>query len=235
MRRNLLKPLALAAVAAAIPASALANEGLLELLEDDGYWVMPNGDFGSTRYSKLDQINAGNAPKLQAAWTFSTGVLRGHEGGPLVLPGSATGLEHDTLYVNAPFPNNTFAINLDTLEVVWEYVPIQNQDETVPVMCCDTVNRGVAFGDGKIFLQQANTELVALDAKTGKKVWSVKNGNPKKGETNTNAPHVIKDKVFTGISGGEFGVRGFLAAYNIKDGKLAWKALQRGSRRRDAD
>ena len=118
MRRNLLKPLALAVVAAAIPASALANEGLLELLEDDGYWVMPNGDFGSTRYSKLDQINAGNAPKLQAAWTFSTGVLRGHEGGPLVLPGSATGLEHDTLYVHAPFPNNVFAINLDTLEVV---------------------------------------------------------------------------------------------------------------------
>jgi lanthanide-dependent methanol dehydrogenase len=228
MRRTLLKPLALAVVAAAIPASALANEGLLELQEDDEYWVMPNGDFANTRYSKLDQINAGNAPKLQAAWTFSTGVLRGHEGGPLVLPGSATGLEHDTLYVNAPFPNNTFAINLDTLEVVWEYVPIQNQDETVPVMCCDTVNRGLAFGDGKIFLQQADTELVALDAKTGKKVWSVKNGNPKKGETNTNAPHVIKDKVFTGISGGEFGVRGFLAAYNIKDGKLAWKAYSVG-------
>ncbi len=224
----LLKPLALAAVAAAIPASALANEGLLELLEDDEYWVMPNGDFGSTRYSKLDQIDAGNAAKLQAAWTFSTGVLRGHEGGPLVLPGSATGLDHDTLYVNAPFPNNTFAINLDTLEVVWEYVPIQNQDETVPVMCCDTVNRGVAFGDGKIFLQQADTELVALEAKTGKKVWSVKNGDPKKGETNTNAPHVIKDKVFTGISGGEFGVRGFIAAYDIKDGKLAWKGYSTG-------
>ncbi|MGH8479161.1 MAG: methanol/ethanol family PQQ-dependent dehydrogenase [Gammaproteobacteria bacterium] len=228
MRRTLLKPLALAAVAAAIPASALANEGLLKLLEDDGYWVMQNGDFGSTRYSKLDQIDAGNAPKLQAAWTFSTGVLRGHEGGPLVLPGSATGLKHDTLYVHAPFPNNVFAINLDTLEVVWEYVPIQNQDETVPVMCCDTVNRGLAFGDGKIFLQQADTELVALDVKTGKKVWSVKNGDPKKGETNTNAPHVIKDKVFTGISGGEFGVRGFIAAYNIKDGKLAWKAYSTG-------
>jgi PQQ-dependent dehydrogenase (methanol/ethanol family) len=228
MRRTLLKPLALAAVAAAIPASALANERLMELVEEDEYWVMPNRDFGSTRYSELDQINAGNAPKLQAAWTFSTGVLRGHEGGPLVLPASATGLAHDTLYVNAPFPNNTFAINLDTLEVVWEYIPIQNQDETVPVMCCDTVNRGLAFGDGKIFLQQANTELVALDAKTGKKVWSVKNGEPKKGETNTNAPHVIKDKVFTGISGGEFGVRGFIAAYNIKDGKLAWKAYSVG-------
>ncbi|MDQ3563479.1 MAG: methanol/ethanol family PQQ-dependent dehydrogenase [Pseudomonadota bacterium] len=218
----------LAAIATAVPVMALANDELLKLQDSPNYWVMQNGDFWAQRYSKLDQINAANASKLQAAWTFSTGVLRGHEGGPLVLPGSATGLAHDTLYVNAPFPNNVFAINLDNLEVVWEYIPVQNYDETVPVMCCDTVNRGVAYADGKIFMQQANTVLVALDAKTGKKVWSVKNGDPKKGATATNAPHVIKDKVFTGISGGEFGVHGFLAAYNIKDGKLAWKAFSTG-------
>jgi len=224
MRKTRFQGMLLAAIATAVPATALANEELLKLQDSPNYWVMQNGDFWAQRYSKLDQINAANASKLQAAWTFSTGVLRGHEGGPLVLPGSATGLNHDTLYVNAPFPNNVFAINLDNLEVVWEYVPVQNYDETVPVMCCDTVNRGVAYADGKIFLHQANTELVAIDAKTGKKVWSVKNGDPKRGETNTNAPHVIKDKVVTGISGGEFGVHGFLAAYNIKDGKLAWKA-----------
>ena len=224
MRKTRFQGMLLAAIATAVPAAALANEELLKLQDSPNYWVMQNGDFWAQRYSKLDQINAANASKLQAAWTFSTGVLRGHEGGPLVLPGSATGLNHDTLYVNAPFPNNVFAINLDNLEVVWEYVPVQNYDETVPVMCCDTVNRGVAYADGKIFLHQANTELVAIDAKTGKKVWSVKNGDPKRGETNTNAPHVIKDKVVTGISGGEFGVHGFLAAYNVKDGKLAWKA-----------
>ncbi len=89
-------------------------------------------------------------------------------------------------------------------------------------MCCDTVNRGLAYGDGKIFLQQADTTLVALDANSGKVVWSVKNGDPKIGETNTNAPHVFKDKVLTGISGGEFGVRGRVIAYNIKDGKKVW-------------
>ncbi len=228
MRKTRFQGMLLAAIATAVPVMALANDELLKLQDSPNYWVMQNGDFWAQRYSKLDQINAANASKLQAAWTFSTGVLRGHEGGPLVLPGSATGLAHDTLYVNAPFPNNVFAINLDNLEVVWEYIPVQNYDETVPVMCCDTVNRGVAYADGKIFMQQANTVLVALDAKTGKKVWSVKNGDPKKGATATNAPHVIKDKVFTGISGGEFGVHGFLAAYNIKDGKLAWKAFSTG-------
>ena len=89
-------------------------------------------------------------------------------------------------------------------------------------MCCDTVSRGLAYGDGKIFLQQADTTLVALDARTGKVIWSVKNGDPKIGETNTNAPHVFKDKVITGISGGEYGVRGRLIAYDIKTGKKAW-------------
>ncbi|MGH8581354.1 MAG: methanol/ethanol family PQQ-dependent dehydrogenase [Gammaproteobacteria bacterium] len=228
MRKASLQRWLAAAIAVAVPTSVLANEELLKLQADPNYWVMPNGNFWHWRYSELDQINAQTAAKLQAAWTFSTGVLRGHEGGPLVLPGSATGLGHDTLYVHAPFPNNVFAINLDNLEVVWEYTPSQNYDETVPVMCCDTVNRGLAYADGKIFLQQADTNLVALEAKTGKKVWSVKNGDPKTGSTNTNAPHVIKDKVFTGISGGEFGVRGFLAAYNIEDGSLAWKAMSVG-------
>ncbi len=228
MRKTRFQGMLLGAIATAVPATALANDELLKLQDSPNYWVMQNGDFWAQRYSKLDQINAANASKLQAAWTFSTGVLRGHEGGPLVLPGNATGLDHDTLYVHAPFPNNVFAINLDNLEVVWEYIPVQNYDEVVPVMCCDTVNRGLAYADGKIFLQQANTELVAIDAKTGKKVWSVKNGDPKKGGTNTNSPHVIKDKVFTGISGGEFGVHGFIAAYNIKDGKLAWKAYSVG-------
>jgi PQQ-dependent dehydrogenase (methanol/ethanol family) len=95
-------------------------------------------------------------------------------------------------------------------------------------MCCDTVNRGVAFGDGKILLQQADSTLVALDAKSGKVAWSVKNGDPKLGAVNSNAPHIYKDKVLTGISGGEWGVRGFIAAYNLKDGSLAWKGYSVG-------
>jgi len=96
------------------------------------------------------------------------------------------------------------------------------------VMCCDTVNRGVSYGDGKIFLHQSDTTVVALDAKTGKVAWSVKNGDPGKGETGTSAPHVFKDKVIIGISGGEFGVRGSVTAYNIKDGKQVWRGYSMG-------
>ena len=228
MRKSLYRCWLGIALLVALPAAVQANEELLKLEQDPNYWVMPGGNYWQWRYSELKEINNDNADKLQAAWTFSTGVLRGHEGGPLVLPANATGLKGDTLFVHAPFPNNVFAINLDTLEVIWEYVPVQNYDETVPVMCCDTVNRGLAYGDGKIFLQQADTTLVALDAKTGQKVWAVKNGDPKLGQTNTNAPHVIKDKVTTGMSGGEFGVRCWIAAYNIKDGSLAWKAYATG-------
>ncbi|MDD9817549.1 MAG: methanol/ethanol family PQQ-dependent dehydrogenase [Gammaproteobacteria bacterium] len=210
------------------PQAVLANEEVQKLIDNPNYWAFPGGNYWNWRYSDLKQINTKNASKLQAAWTFSTGVLRGHEGGPLVLPTSATGLDHDTLYIHAAFPNNVFAINLDNLEIIWEYAPVQDWDEVVPVMCCDTVNRGLGYGDGKILLQQADTTLVALNAKTGDKIWSVKNGDPKKGETNTNAPHVIKDKVITGMSGAEFGVRCWLAAYNLSDGKLAWKAYSMG-------
>src|SRR6266513_81378 len=171
------------------------------------------------RYSALKQISTDNVKDLRVAWTFSTGVLRGHEGGPLVIG--------DTLYIHSPFPNKVFAIALADQQIKWKYEP--KQDPTViPVMCCDTVNRGLAYADGKIFLQQADTNLVALDAKTGKEMWKVKNGDPKKGETNTNAPHVFKDKVITGISGGEFGVRGFVAAYDIKSGRQVWKAYSTG-------
>ena len=228
MRKSSLNRWLLAGAALTMSASAMANEELLKLQEDPNYWVMPSGNYAGWRYSELKQINNQNAHQIQAAWTFSTGVLRGHEGGPLVLPPRSTGLDGDTLYIHAAFPNNVFAIDLDTLEIIWEYVPIQDYNETVPVMCCDTVNRGLAYGDGKIFLQQADTNLVAINAKTGEKVWSVKNGDPKKGETNTNAPHVIKDKVFTGISGAEFGVRSWMNAYNISDGSMAWRAYSMG-------
>ena len=154
-------------IAFASSSAVLANASVEKLIADPNYWAFPGGNYWNWRYTELKQINNTNAHKLQAAWTFSTGVLRGHEGGPLVLPGSATGLPHDTLYIHAAFPNNVFAINLDTLEIVWEYVPVQDYDETVPVMCCDTVNRGLGYGDGKILLQQADTTLVAIERKDG--------------------------------------------------------------------
>ena len=207
------------ALAVAAPSAALANADLAKLMAVPGNWAAPAGNFSNHRHTKLTQINKSNVNKLQVAWTFSTGVLRGHEGGPLVIG--------DTLYVHSAFPNKVFAINLADQTIKWKYEPKQDPS-VIPVMCCDTVNRGLAYGEGKILLQQADTTLVALDAKSGKLVWSVKNGDPKVGQTNTNAPHVFKDKVFTGISGGEFGVRGWIAAYNLKDGKLAWKGYSTG-------
>src|SRR6266540_3179810 len=204
---------------AALPGLALANQEVIKLTQDSKNWAMQAGNMQNQRYSTLKQINKDNVKDLRVAWTFSTGVLRGHEGGPLVIG--------DMLYVHSPFPNKVFAISLADQQIKWKYEP--RQDPTViPVMCCDTVNRGLAYADGKIFLQQADTNLVALDAKTGKELWKVKNGDPKKGETNTNAPHVFKDKVITGISGGEFGVRGFVAAYDLKSGKQVWKAYSTG-------
>ena len=183
-------------------------------------WVMPAGDYANTRYSKLNQINAQNVGKLQVAWTFSTGVLRGHEGGPLIIG--------NMMYVHTPFPNKVYAIDLSKEnKIVWKYEPKQDPN-VIPVMCCDTVNRGLSYGDGKIFLHQADTTLVALDAKTGQVAWSAKNGDPGKGETGTSAPLVVKDKVLVGISGGEFGVQAHMTAYDIKTGKLAWRGYSEG-------
>jgi PQQ-dependent dehydrogenase (methanol/ethanol family) len=204
---------AAALAATALSVTAMADPDLDKRMSDPSNWASQAGDYANHRYSDLNQINAGNVGKLQVAWTLSTGVLRGHEGSPLVVG--------ETMYVHTPFPNNVYAVNLKDQTYKWKYEPKQDVN-VVPVMCCDTVNRGLAYGDGKILLQQADTTLVALDANSGKVVWSVKNGDPKIGETNTNAPHVFKDKVLTGISGGEFGVRGRVIAYNLKDGKKAW-------------
>ena len=216
MKRNAL-PLWLAALA--LPGAAMANADLAKLIKDPKNWAMQAGNFENQRYSTLNQINKSNVKNMKVAWTFSTGVLRGHEGGPLVIGGM--------LFVHTPFPNKVFAIDLETQKIVWKYEP--KQDPTViPVMCCDTVNRGLAYAEGKILLQQADTVLVALDAKSGKKLWDVKNGDPKIGETNTQAPHVFKDKVITGISGGEFGVRGRVTAYDLNTGKMVWKGYSTG-------
>jgi lanthanide-dependent methanol dehydrogenase len=211
----------LGAAAIALPTTAaLANEELMKLEKDPAQWVMPTGDYMNHRYSSLNQINKDNVKNIHPVWTFSTGVLRGHEGNPLVI-GSV-------MYVHTPFPNYVYALDLNNNgRILWKYEPRQDPS-VIPVMCCDTVNRGVAYGDGKIILDQADATVVALDAKTGKEVWKAKNGDPKKGETMTSAPQIIKDKVIVGISGGEFGVQGRVTAYNLKDGSKAWIAYSVG-------
>jgi lanthanide-dependent methanol dehydrogenase len=218
--RNMLIASCLGSAAAFAATGAVANDELIKMAQNPKDWVMPAGDYANTRYSKLNQINASNVGKMQVAWTFSTGVLRGHEGGPLVIG--------NMMYVHTPFPNKVYALDLSKdNQIVWMYEPKQDPN-VIPVMCCDTVNRGVAYADGKIFLHQADTTLVALDAKTGKVEWTAKNGDPSKGETGTSAPLVVKDKVLIGISGGEFGVPCHVTAYDLKSGKQVWRAYSSG-------
>lgn len=153
----------------AVPA-VMAADDLVKMQANAAEYVMPTQTYDNHRYSMLKQINTQNVDKLQVAWTFSTGVLRGHEGAPLVIG--------DVMYLTTPFPNIVYALDLNADgRIIWKYEPKQDPS-VIPVMCCDTVNRGVAYGDEKIFLYQADTTLVALDAKGGKLIWSVKNGDP---------------------------------------------------------
>jgi PQQ-dependent dehydrogenase (methanol/ethanol family) len=226
MKKPVINWLVAASVSALLvaPGISQANAEVEALAKDTKNWATWGGDYYGTRYSALTEINKDTAKNLQPIWTFSTGALRGHEGGPLVVDG--------LIYIHTGYPHKIYALNQATQSVVWEYQYAADagtdQSQVIGVMCCDVVNRGLAYGDGKVFISQGDATLVALDAKTGKLVWKTKNGDTKKGETNTNAPLVVKDKVITGISGGEYGVRGFLAAYNIKDGSLAWKAYSTG-------
>jgi lanthanide-dependent methanol dehydrogenase len=218
--RNLLLTTCLGAVAALAAGAAQANDELIKMSQNPKEWVMPTGNYANHRYSQLKQITADNVGKLQVAWTFSTGVLRGHEGGPLIIG--------DVMYVHGPFPNPVYALDLkNESKIIWKYEPKQDPN-VIPVMCCDTVNRGLAYADGKIFLHQADTTLVALDAKDGKVVWQMKNGDPSKGETGTSAPMVVKDKILIGISGGEFGVHCHVTAYDLKSGRRVWRGFSQG-------
>ena len=220
MRKIMLATVLAVGAALGTAGTVAANDDLVKAMGDSKNWAIQTGDYANQRYSKLKQITADNVKDLNVAWTFSTGVLRGHEGSPLVIG--------DMMYVHTPFPNNVFALDLKNDGAIkWRYEPKQNPD-TIPVMCCDTVNRGVAYADGKIILHQADTTVVALDADTGKVIWSVKNGDPTKGETNTATVLPVKDKVIVGISGGEFGVRGHVTAYALADGKLLWRGYSMG-------
>ena len=207
-------------VATIMNGAAFANGQLSKMSQNPKDWVMPAGNYANWRFTELKQITPQNVKHLTPAWTFSTGVLRGHEGGPLVIG--------DVMYFSTPFPNIVYALDLNhDGTILWKYEPKQDPS-VIRVMCCDTVNRGVAYGNGMIFLHQADTTLVALDAKTGKTVWSVKDGNPAVGATGTSAPLVVKDKVLIGVSGGAFGVRGYVSAYDITTGKRAWRAYSEG-------
>ena len=197
------------------------TQGLVEMQQEPGQWVLPGKDYAMTRHSPLDQITKDNVKDLEAAWTFSTGVLRGHEGAPLVVD--------NIMYVVTPFPNIVYALDLTKPgpAIKWKYAPEQDE-AAIPVACCDTVNRGAAYAEGKIFFNQLDAHTVALDAETGKELWKVKQGDIGQGQTITMVPLVVRDKVLTGISGGEFGVRGFVTANDINTGEQVWRAYSTG-------
>jgi lanthanide-dependent methanol dehydrogenase len=188
--------------------------------EEDGQWTMPAKNYASTRYSGLEEINAGNVRTLKVAWTFSTGVNRGQEAAPLVVG--------NTMYVVTPYPNILYALDLTKPGTVkWKYEP-KPAAAAQGVACCDYVNRGAAYADGKIFYNTLDAYTVAVDAETGKELWKTKLGEINKGETMTMAPLVVKGKVLVGNSGGEFGVRGWITALDANSGQVAWRAYNTG-------
>ena len=194
--------------------------------EQKGEWTSTGRTPDLQRFSPLDQIKPSNVAGLVPTWSFSTGALRGHEGNPLVI--------NNVMYLHSAFPNTVYALDLAKpgAPMLWRHVPAQPA-ETIPVACCDVVNRGLAYHpSGKLFIELLAGDLLALDAKTGKQLWRTKNADYKEGSTMTNAPIVIKDTVIAGISGGEFGVRGRVTAYDVNTGQEKWRAYSTGP---DAD
>ncbi|WP_348628402.1 methanol/ethanol family PQQ-dependent dehydrogenase [Mesorhizobium sp. WSM3862] len=188
---------------------------------DDGQWTMPAKNYASTRYSELAEINAGNVKNLQVAFTFSTGVNKGQEAAPLVV-GS-------TMYIVTPFPNIVYALDLSKpgAPIKWKYEP-NPEPAAQGVACCDVVNRGAAFADGRIFFNTLDGHTIALDANSGQPIWNIHIGNINVGETLTMAPLVVKGKVLVGNSGGEMGVRGWVKALDAGDGHVVWTAFSTG-------
>ncbi|MFG1203530.1 methanol/ethanol family PQQ-dependent dehydrogenase [Xanthobacter aminoxidans] len=218
--------LALAAGSAAVSSQALANDKLVELAKSDDNWPMTGKNYDANNYSPQKQINKANVKQLRPAWSFSTGVLSGHEGTPLVV--------NNVMYIHSPYPNTTFAVGLDDPgHILWQHKPKQNPTARA-VACCDVVNRGLAYwpGDGKtpalILKTQLDGHIVALNAETGAEFWKLENSDIKVGSTLTIAPYVVKDTVLVGSSGAELGVRGYVTAYDVKTGTQKWRAYATG-------
>jgi alcohol dehydrogenase (cytochrome c) len=198
---------------------ASGDEAVAKLSRDDAQWVMPAKNYASTRFSGLDQINTENVGGLELAWSFSTGLTPGHEAAPLVVG--------DTMYIVTPFPNILYALDTADGSLRWVYEP-EPERAAQGVACCDVVNRGAAYFDGKIFYNTLDNHTVAVDAETGEEVWKAKLGTINRGETMTMAPLVVKGKVLVGNSGGEMGVRGWLTALDAETGEIAWRAWSTG-------
>ena len=184
---------------------------------EDGQWSMPSKDYAATRYSGLTGITRQNAGSLHPVWTFSTGVLGGHEGQPLVVG--------DTMYVVTPWPNVLYAFDLtqEGYPLRWKYRPDVSAN-AIGVSCCDTVNRGAFYADGRIVYNLLDGHTVAVEASSGRELWSTQIADVSNGETVTMAPLVVRDRVIVGASGGEFGIYGWVKGLDLKSGRTVWTA-----------
>jgi PQQ-dependent dehydrogenase (methanol/ethanol family) len=198
-----------------------AGVQLVAALPGDGEWHLQGGDTAHTRFSPLDKLDTKNVGGLRVVTTFSTGIPHGHEGGPLVAK--------NTMYVNTPYPNDLIAVDLVPEGGALKWVHHPNPDpHAVGIACCDIVNRGATYANGKIVYNLLDGHTVALDAKTGEELWRTQLGDVGKGETITMAPLVVKNKVIVGNSGGELGVRGWIAALDLDTGKQLWRMYNTG-------
>ena len=188
---------------------------------DDGSWTMPGKNFAATRFSALNQITPANVSKLALSFTFSTATTKGYEAPPLVMNG--------TMYLITPYPNIVYALDLTKpgAPTKWVFKP-KPLAASQGVACCDVVNRGAVYDAGKIFFNTLDGQTIAVDANSGQQVWRTQLGDIQKGETITMAPLVANGKVIVGNSGGEMGVRGWVAALDEGSGKLAWRAYNTG-------
>src|SRR5215208_6131821 len=240
MRRSVHAPFWLAAIVALIGSAACRPEpsrstgttnaqtgsapianGDVDLAADDGQWVRPAKDFASTRFSGLAEINTTNVKNLRTIGTFSTGVLRGHESAPIVVGG--------TMYIITPFPHYVYALDLTKpgLPVKWMFNP-KPELAAQGVACCDVVNRGLVYDNGRLFFNTLDDHTMAIDAATGKLIWDTKVGDINMGETITMAPLVVNGRVLVGDSGGEMGVRGWLKGLDENTGNVVWTAYHTG-------
>jgi PQQ-dependent dehydrogenase (methanol/ethanol family) len=180
---------------------------------DAGEWLTVGRTYSEQRYSPLDKINANNVKDLSLAWSLDLDTHRGQEATPLVVDG--------VMYSTSAW-SKVQAIDPATGKQLWQYDP-QVPEERGVMACCDVVNRGAAFWQGRVYVGTIDGRLIALDAKTGKEVWSVVTVDQSKPYTITGAPRVVKGKVIIGNGGAEFGVRGYVSAYDADTGKMVWR------------
>ena len=198
-----------------IAGATLATAASLAMAQAGAEWPHYGGDQWNTRYSTLNEINTGNVSTLKVAWMHSLGSLESQESTPLIVG--------DTMYVTTSTgPKYVFALDAKTGKQKWKYEPEMPNDYFATV-CCGLDNRGVAVANGKVFVGRLDAKLVALDANTGKELWTATVADYKKGHAITSPPLVYKNLVVTGIAGGEYGIRGFVQAYDQATGKSVWK------------